>query len=64
LADARARHYLRSASFLPVAARELLVAADEHQQIHATDDCLYGVFPDLVCGLEGITEEIDFSISP
>jgi zinc transporter len=36
------------------------VAADEHQQLHASHDCLYGVFPDLVCGLEGITEEIGF----
>jgi zinc transporter len=60
LADARACHFLRSASYLPVAARELLVAADEHQQLHASDDCLYGVFPDLVCGLDGITDEISF----
>ena len=36
------------------------MAADEHQQLHASHDCLYGVFPDLVCGLEGITEEIGF----
>jgi zinc transporter len=60
LADARACHFLRSASYLPLTARGLLVAADEHQQLHASDDCLYGVFPDLVCGLEGITEEIGF----
>jgi zinc transporter len=60
LADARACHFLRSASYLPLTARGLLVAADEHQQLHASHDCLYGVFPDLVCGLEGITEEIGF----
>ncbi len=60
LADARACHFLRSTSYLPLTARALLVAADEHQQLHASDDCLYGVFPDLVCGLEGITEELGF----
>ena len=60
LADARACHFLRSASYFPLAARRLLVAANEHQQLHASDGCLYGVFPDLVCGLEGITEEIGF----
>jgi zinc transporter len=60
LADARACHFLRSVSYLPPAARELLVASDEHQQLHAKDGCLYGVLADLVCGLEGATGEIGF----
>ncbi len=38
----------------------LFTVADEHQQLHVKDDCLYGIFADLVCGLEGITEEIGF----
>jgi zinc transporter len=41
-------------------ARDLLVAADEHQQLNASDHCLYGVLPDIVCAIEGITEEIGF----
>jgi zinc transporter len=60
LADARACLFLRSVSYLPPAARELLVASDEHQQLHAKDGCLYGVLADLVCGLEGATGEIGF----
>lgn len=42
------------------AARALLVSADEHQQLHGSDVCLYGILADLVCGLDGITEEIGF----
>jgi zinc transporter len=51
---------LKSASDLPASARELLIAADEHQQFHASEDCLYGVFADLVCMLDGVTEEIGY----
>ena len=32
--------------------------AEEHQQLHAKEGCLYGILADLVCGLEGVTEEI------
>jgi zinc transporter len=60
LADARASHFLRSSSYFPAPARELLVAADDHQQLNATEACLFGVFPDLVCGIEGTTDEIGF----
>jgi zinc transporter len=60
LADMRACHFLRLASSIPASARELLVTGDEHQQLHATETCLYGVFADLVYGLDGITEEIGF----
>lgn len=60
LADARACQVLRSMSLLPAPARELLVATDEHQQLHADDACVYGVFADLVCGLDGATDEIGF----
>jgi zinc transporter len=60
LADARAGHFLRSSSYFPAAARELLVATDDHQQLNESEACLFGVFPDLVCGLDGITDEIGF----
>jgi zinc transporter len=60
LADARACRFLQGTVCFPAAARELLIDADEHQQLHAKDDCLYGVVADLVCGLDGVTEEIGF----
>jgi hypothetical protein len=44
----------------PAAARELLVGADDHQQLNAIGGCLFGVFPDLVCEIDGITDEIGF----
>jgi zinc transporter len=60
LADARAGYFLRTSSFFPAAARELLVGADAHQQLNAIGGCLFGVFPDLVCEIDGITDEIGF----
>jgi zinc transporter len=60
LADARACHFLRLSSYFPAAARELLVAADDHQQLNTSEACLFGVFPDLVFGLDGATDEIGF----
>lgn len=60
LADARACNFLRSCPELPAAARELLIATDGHQQLHAEGTCVYGVFADLVCGLSGATDEIGF----
>jgi zinc transporter len=60
LTDARACKYLKSDPDLPVAARELLTAADGHQQLHANEACVYGIFADLVCGLSGVTDEIGF----
>jgi zinc transporter len=60
LADARACNFLKSDLDLPAAARELLLAPDGHQQLHAHGTCVYGVFADLVCGLSGVTDEIGF----
>jgi zinc transporter len=60
LADARAYQFLSAVSGLPEPARALLVAADEHQQLHGTELSLYGILADLVCGLDGATEEIGF----
>jgi hypothetical protein len=41
-------------------ARASFASADGHQQLHGSDVCLYGIVADLVCGLDGITEEIGF----
>jgi Mg2+ and Co2+ transporter CorA len=60
LADARACHFISTSSYFPAPARELLVAADDHQQLNATGTCLFGVFPDLVCEIDGTTDEIGF----
>ena len=64
LADARACRFLRGAPYFPVAARELLVAVDEHQQLQTSEACLFGVFPDLVCGLDGSPTKLPSCISP
>jgi zinc transporter len=58
LADARASPFLRTGADLPAQALDALVAPDEKQQLYAKDDCLYGVLADLVCGLEGVTEDL------
>jgi zinc transporter len=47
LADARACLWLASAD-LPPAAIELLRSPDNHQRLHTTDTCVYGVFADVV----------------
>jgi len=60
LADTRACQFLSSTSCLPAPARESLVTADEHQQLHADQACVHGILADLVCGLGGATEEIGF----
>ena len=60
LADTRACQFMSTMPELPEPARALLVSGDEHQQLHGTETCLYGVLADLVCGLDGATEEIGF----
>jgi zinc transporter len=60
LADMRACQFLNDTAVLPAPARALLVSADEHQQLHVSDVALYGILADLVCGLDGATEEIGF----
>jgi zinc transporter len=61
LADARAPKFLSSLAGLPAGARELLIAPDEHQQLHAESACVCGVFADIVCGLgAAATDEIGF----
>ena len=45
LADARACNFLKSAPELPAAARELLVAHDGHQRLHADGDASTASLP-------------------
>jgi zinc transporter len=58
LADARACQYLNSISHLSTSARQLLISAQDHQQLHTEEACVYGIFADLGWGLEGVTGEI------
>jgi zinc transporter len=46
LADVRAQRWLPTVDF-PPAATALLTSHDNHQQLHASDGCIYGVFSDL-----------------
>jgi len=48
LGDENASRSLGSLSYISAPARDLLIAADDHQQLHADDACVYGVFADLV----------------
>jgi zinc transporter len=50
LADMRARQWLRTIE-LPAAAVALLTSYDNHQQLHAADASIYGVFCDLTRNL-------------
>ena len=60
LADPSASQSLGSLSYLPKPARELLIRAGDHQQLHADDACVYGIFADIVRGRDGADMEIDF----
>ena len=41
-------------------ARDLLLSKDNFQQLHVIDDCVYGVFSDLVRDIDAATEETGF----
>jgi zinc transporter len=59
LADARVAPYMRAhLKDLPKATVDLLFSVGDHQQLHADDPCIYGVFADLVYRLEGLTDEL------
>jgi zinc transporter len=59
LADARTRPFLAGLQ-LPAPARELLLSRDGFQQLHIVDDCVYGVFSDLVRDIDSPTEQTGF----
>jgi zinc transporter len=61
LADARARQWLASAELqTPAPARGLLLSNDNYQQLHATDDSVYGVISDLMRDIAEATEETGY----
>lgn len=60
LADARVPPLLRSLPFLPANAAAMLTAADAHQHLHGDEDCVYGVFADMLRDLGGMTHEVGF----
>jgi zinc transporter len=57
LADARAGEWLR-ASELPPSALAMLLSRDRHQQLHATESCIYGIFADFVRRIEGTGDDV------
>jgi zinc transporter len=57
LADLRSVEWVRTAN-LPSAAEALLLSHDSHQQLHAAEGCIYGVFADLVQHIEGCGEDV------
>jgi zinc transporter len=59
LTDARSRQWLTMAA-IPMLARDLLLSKDNYQQLHTVDDCVYGVFSDLVRDIDNPTEETGF----
>jgi zinc transporter len=61
LADARALQWLGAQPFnAPAQARTLLLSKDTYQQLHATDDCIYGVICDMLRDIDDATEETGF----
>jgi zinc transporter len=56
LADLRAAAWVRAAE-LPAAAAALFLSHDTHQQLHAVDDCIYGIFADLAQHIEGCGDD-------
>ena len=49
-----------AAAPIPQLARELLLSHDNFQQLHTIDNCVYGVFSDLVRAIDAVTEETGF----
>jgi zinc transporter len=61
LVDARALQWLASNALeLPASARSLLMSSDNFQQLHAGNDCVYGVISDLKRDIAAATEETGY----
>lgn len=60
LADKRASQWLGGLAAVPAQARSLLLAPQDHQQLYAVRDCIYGVFSDLVRSFEGAEEQTSY----
>ncbi|WFU29914.1 transporter [Bradyrhizobium brasilense] len=59
LTDVRTRAWLAN-MHIPQLARDLLLSNDNFQQIHVVDNCVYGVFSDLVRDVDAATRETGF----
>jgi zinc transporter len=57
LADARVADWLRTVE-LPAPAKAMMLSRDRHQQLHAMQSSIYGVFADVVQQVERPTDEI------
>jgi zinc transporter len=61
LTDARALQWLAQISLhAPEQARALLLSKDTYQQLHATDDSIYGVISDLLRDIDEATEDTGY----
>jgi zinc transporter len=61
LADARALQWLSSGALeIPAQARTLLLSKDSYQQLHTTNDSVYGVISDLLRDIGEATEETGY----
>jgi zinc transporter len=60
LADKRACLWIGGAQELPQPARALLAALQDHQQLYATNDCIYGVFADLMRTFDSTEEDAGY----
>lgn len=61
LADVRALQWLAAADIqVPTQARALLLSKDTYQQLHTTDDSIYGVISDLLRDIAEATEETGY----
>ncbi|WP_316396981.1 transporter [Bradyrhizobium sp. 33ap4] len=59
LTDVRTRAWLAN-MHIPQLARDLFLSNDNFQQIHVADNCVYGVFSDLVRDIDAATRETGF----
>lgn len=59
LADARTPQWLASAD-LPSRARDLLLSKDSYQQMHGSEDCVYGVIADLKRDIAEISDDTGY----
>jgi zinc transporter len=61
LTDSRALHWLAQAELrVPAQARGLLLSKDTYQQLHTTDEGVYGVISDLLRDIDDTTEETGY----
>jgi zinc transporter len=60
LADMRARHWLAAATILPRAGTELLLSTDDAQQLVTSENCVRGIFFDLVRDIDRVHDDFGY----